>query len=91
MFDFPNDRDCIREQKSRLLASGAGEEMKARYSHTDIELIAGEAGALIYELADSGDIDRDFFKAHNEMKNAEPILAPDGVSYCLMVKKDGQY
>lgn len=76
VFDFPNDRDCIREQKNRLLAGGAGEEMKARYSHTDIERIAGEAGALIYELADSGDIDRDFFKAHNEMKNAEPILAP---------------
>ena len=65
--------------------------MKARYSYADIERIAGEAGALVYELADSGDIDRDFFKAHNEMKNAEPILAPEGVSYCLMVKKDGQY
>lgn len=91
VFDFPNDRDCTREQKNRLLAGGAGEEMKARYSHTDIERIAGEAGALIYELAYSGDIDRDFFKAHNEMKNAEPILAPEGVSYCLMVKKDGQY
>lgn len=91
VFDFPNDRDCTREQKNRLLAGGAGEEMKARYSHTDIERIAGEAGALIYELADSGDIDRDFFKAHNEMKNTEPILALEGVSYCLMVKKDGQY
>lgn len=91
VFDFPNDRDCTREQKNRLLADGAGEEMKARYSHTDIERIAGEAGALIYELADSGDIDHDFFKAHNEKKNAEPILAPEGVSYCLMVKKDGQY
>lgn len=29
VFDFPNDRDCIREQKNRLLAGGAGEEMKA--------------------------------------------------------------
>ena len=53
--------------------------------------MAWEAVALIYEFADSGDIDRDFFKAHNEMKNAETILAPEGVSYCLMVKKDGQY
>lgn len=91
VFDFPNDRDCEREQKNRLLADGAGEKMKAHYSYADIERIAEESGALIYELADSGDINESFFKNYNESAPAEPISAPDGVSYCLAVKKCSNY
>lgn len=91
VFDFPNDRDCEREQKNRLLADGAGEKMKAHYSYADIERIAEESGALIYELADGGDINESFFKNYNESAPAEPISAPDGVSYCLAVKKRSNY
>lgn len=86
VFDYPNDRICEKESRNRALAYEAGEEMRSRFSYADIGRIAHEAGLLIYEHIDSTDVDKTFFKAYNLTDASEPLAAPEGVSYCLMVK-----
>ena len=51
--------------------------MKAKYSYSEMEALLSEAGFLIYEHMNAA-----------EATNTEHVMtAPEGVGYCLAVKK----
>ena len=80
--DYPTwDRGAESEQ-NRALAAGAGEEMKARYTYEELERLLEGGGFLIYEHLDREEMTRQFFAGKNCA-----MTAPQGVGYCLAVKK----
>ena len=61
--------------------------MKAKYSYDEMETLLEEAGFLIYEHMNASEATETFFREYNH-KNAEHrMTAPEGVGYCLAVKK----
>lgn len=86
-FDYPLSvagEECMKNEE---LASAAGEKMKAKYSRKDIELILEKNG---FEAADHFDEKKMTEKYFNEYNKAQPnhiMHAPEGVGYCMAVKK----
>lgn len=87
LFDYPNDNETEKEKINRELASAASEQMKSKYSYSDIEEIASENNLLIYEHLNSNDMDNDYFYDYNTLNPTNKILAPRGISYCMFVKR----
>ena len=85
--DYPLIEDGAESQRSRTLAAAAGEPMKAKYSYDEMEAFLSEEGFLIYEHMNAAEATEAFFREYNQ-KNAEHrMTAPEGVGYCLAVKK----
>ena len=61
--------------------------MKARYSYGELEALLAEAGFLIYEHLDASEATDAFFREYNRRNPEHSMRAPDGVGYCLAVKK----
>ncbi len=85
IFDYPTIDDSYNNEKAALAAEAA-EVMKARYSLEDILDICDKADLKLYENLNNEDIDRDYFYNYNTMNPTNRINAPEGVSYCLLVK-----
>ena len=86
-FDYPLAEDGAESQRNRALAAAAGEPMKAKYSYGEMEALLSEAGFLVYEHMNAAEATEAFFREYNQ-KNAEHrMTAPEGVGYCLAVKK----
>ena len=85
-FDYPMSEDGVQSARNRELASAAGEPMKARYAYDELETLLSEAGFLIYEHMDAGEASEAFFRAY-ERATGRCMTAPEGVGYCLAVKK----
>jgi K+-sensing histidine kinase KdpD len=75
------------EEKNRELAESANESMKARYTYEEMERMLADAGFLIYEHLNAEEADQAFFHAYNQADPSHEMHAPQGVSYCLAVKK----
>ncbi len=87
IFDYPNDEETENELTNQKLAKGANEEMKSKYSYKDIVQISEESAMLIYEHLNSDNIDKEFFYDYNTLNPENKIIAPKGISYCMLVKK----
>ena len=86
-FDYPLAEGGAESQRNRELAAAAGEPMKAKYSYDEMEALLSEEGFLIYEHMNAAEAAEAFFREYNQ-KNAEHMMtAPEGVGYCLAVKK----
>ena len=86
-FDYPLAEGGAESQRNRELAAAAGEPMKAKYSYDEMEALLSEEGFLIYEHMNAAEAAEVFFREYNQ-KNAEHMMtAPEGVGYCLAVKK----
>ena len=86
-FDYPLAEGGAESRRSRELAAAAGEPMKAKYSYDEMEAFLSEEGFLIYEHKNAAEATEAFFREYNQ-KNAEHVMtAPEGVGYCLAVKK----
>lgn len=85
IFDYPVRDDSYNKEKE-ILAEGAGEEMKGKYSLDDISKLCSLYGLKLYENMSSNDIDKDYFYNYNTMNPNNRIYAPGGVNYCLLVK-----
>ena len=86
-FDYPLAEGGAESRRNRELAAEAGEPMKAKYSYDEMETLLEEAGFLIYEHMNAAEATETFFREYNH-KNAEhSMTAPEGVGYCLAVKK----
>lgn len=81
LFDYPNNYD----NKTEVLAKGANEEMKSKYTYEDILKIADESNLKIYEHLDSDDINNNYFYNYNTI-NKIKLKALKSVNYCLLVK-----
>lgn len=86
LFDYPNDTESKNEIINKELAKASNEEMKSKYSYSDIEKIANDSNMLIYENLDNNDVDTNYFYKYNLLNPNNNIKAPSGVSYCLLVK-----
>lgn len=85
IFDYPTIDDSYNNEKAALAAE-ANEAMKAKYSLEDILNICDKVNLKLYENLNNEDIDRDYFYNYNTMNPTNKINAPEGVSYCLLVK-----
>lgn len=86
VFDYPTAcSDGISAQNSRL-ALAANEEMKAEYTYEQIERLMSKHGYLIYEHLNYDEIERQYFEKFN-LTHRHKLHAPQGVAYCLAVKK----
>ena len=85
--DYPQAEGGPEAGRSRALAAAAGEAMKARYSYGELEALLAEAGFLIYEHLDAAEATEAFFADYNRACPAHQMAAPEGVGYCLAVKR----
>ncbi len=86
-FDYPFSKDGSVSRRGRELAAAAGEPMKAVYSYDELEDMLSEAGFLIYEHLNDDEATEAFFQNHNIKESEHRMEAPDGIGYCLAVKK----
>ena len=86
-FDYPLSEGGVESQHTRELADAAGEAMKAKYTYDEIETLLLEAGFLIYQHMNASQATESFFKEHNRSNPEHSMTAPEGVGYCLCVKK----
>ena len=85
-FDYPSICESEETRKNEKLASGAGEEMEAKYSEKEIEDILSEHGFLVYEHIDAKEMTKQYFESYN-MATGKSMCAPVGVKYVFAVKK----
>ena len=62
--------------------------MKAKYSCAEIEELLSDAGFRIYEHMDAVKATEAFFAEYNLVHKENIMTAPEGVGYCLAVKKE---
>ena len=87
VFDFPNEFVTSKEIINEKLASSAKEPMQSKYSLSDIMSIADKSNLQMYELVSSKEINETYFYDYNTLNPDDLIIAPDGVSYCLLIKQ----
>ena len=86
-FDYPLAEDGAESRRNRELAAAAGEPMKAQYSYDEMEALLSKAGFLIYEHMNAAEATETFFREYNHKNVEHSMTAPEGVGYCLAVKK----
>lgn len=87
VFDFPNEFVTSKEIINEKLASSTKEPMQSKYSLSDIMSIADKSNLQMYELVSSKEINETYFYDYNTLNPDDLIMAPDGVSYCLLIKQ----
>ena len=85
--DYPMAEDGAEARRNHELAAAAGEAMKAKYAYDEMEALLADAGFLIYEHMDADEATGAFFAEYNREDPAHAMRAPEGVGYCLAVKK----
>ena len=83
VFDYPNYEQSNNVLINEMLASGAGEEMKSKYSYNELEKELLNMG---YEHLNDEEMTKEYFENYNK-KNKDKMIALKGVCYCLVVKK----
>lgn len=86
VFDYPSYEESKSTLINERLASGAGEEMKSKYSFNELEKELSNMGLYIYEHLNNEEMTKKYFDNYNK-NNKDKIVAPKGVGYCLVVKK----
>ena len=88
VFDYPVEQNAVNgTQKQAQLAAAAGEPMQALWSYGEMEAVLAKHGFLIYEHLTPPDITAQFFAPFNRAYPGRSISAPEGVHYCLAVRK----
>lgn len=87
LFDFPTTNSSSETQKNEELASSAKEKMKYKYKEDEMRSILSSCGFEIVSILNNFDINNSYFSKYNALNKETPILAPQGVNYCLAKKK----
>ena len=87
LFDYPMTEGGQESERTRALAAGANEKMKAEYTYREIESLLADCGFLIYEHHDDKSATKAFCESYNRKNPQHEITAPKGVGYVLAVKK----
>lgn len=85
-FDYQSDYESEVTRRNEMLAEGAGEQMRAKYTESEIVHMLSEKGFLIYEHLDPEEMTKQYFGAYNKA-TGKKMCAPAGVEYVLAVKK----
>ena len=88
-FDYPYPACDAGEESARNeeMAAAAGEQMKAKYSRGEIELILDKIGFEVMEHLDEAGMTEKYFAEYNKAVPEHQMKAPAGVGYCLAVLK----
>lgn len=84
--DYPSYEESKSTLINEKLASGAGEEMKSKYSFNELEKELSNMGLYIYEHLNDEEMTKEYFENYNK-NNKDKMVAPKSVGYCLVVKK----
>lgn len=85
-FDYPSLDESAETKKTQMLAFGAGEQMKALYSHKEIDRLLVKHGFKIEEHLDANDMTNRYFMEYNQANPMHQMQAPTGVGYVHAVK-----
>lgn len=86
-FDYPSVDESAETRKTQMLASEAGEQMKALYSYKEIDMILDKYGFIIEEHLDKDDMTCRYFREYNQANPMHQMNAPVGVGYVYAVKR----
>ena len=86
-FDYPSVDESAETRKTQMLASEAGEQMKAVYSYKEIGMILDKHGFKIEEYLDENDMTYRYFREYNQANPMHQMNAPVGVGYVYAVKR----
>lgn len=86
-FDYPSVNESAETRKTQMLASEAGEQMKALYSYKEIDMILDKYGFIIEEHLDKNDMTCRYFREYNQANPMHQMNAPTGVGYVYAVKR----
>lgn len=85
-FDFPSTDESKETKVNKILASGAGEQMKAQYSFAEMEALLSECGFAVAEHLGAVDMTERYFADYNSHTPEHPMFAPVGVDYVFAVR-----
>lgn len=85
-FDYPASESSEEASKNEQLAKAANEEMKAKYSCTELEGILEKHGFAVCEHLDSDEMTKEYFGEYNNQAKKQ-MSAPKGVGYVMAVKR----
>ena len=86
-FDYPSVDESAETRKTQMLASEAGEQMKAVYSYKEIGMILDKHGFKIEDHLDENDMTYRYFREYNQANPMHQMNAPVGVGYVYAVKR----
>lgn len=86
-FDYPLVDESAETRKTQMLASEAGEQMKAVYSYKEIGMILDKHGFKIEEHLDENDMTYRYFREYNQANPMHQMNALVGVGYVNAVKR----
>lgn len=87
-FDYPSMDESNETKKNQLLASGAGEKMKAVYSYSEMKALLQKSGFELSEHLDDKEITERYFSEYNKYNSMNQIQAPKGVAYVKAIAGD---
>lgn len=85
-FDYPSTDESSETKKNQMLASEAGEKMKAVYSYSEMKSLLQKCGFDLSEHLDDREITEQYFSEYNKCNAMNPMQAPAGVAYVKAVK-----
>ncbi len=85
-FDYPSVDESNETKTNQMLASGAGEQMKALYSYAEIQSLLQECGFELSDHLDDREITKQYFSEYNRYNPEHPMQAPPGVAYVTAIK-----
>lgn len=86
-FDFPSTDESKETNVNKTLASGAGEQMKAQYLFTEMEVLLSECGFAVVEHLGAEDMTERYFADYNRNTPEHQMAAPVGVDYVYAVRE----
>lgn len=85
-FDYPSTDESNVTKKNQMLASGAGEQMKAVYSYSEMKSLLQKCGFDVSGHLDDKEITEAYFSEYNQCNPMNQMLAPGGVAYIKAIK-----
>jgi hypothetical protein len=73
-------------RKTQMLATAAGEQMKARYSYEEMDMLLRKYGFELIEHLDAEKMTDRYFKKYNEANSGYQMRSPNGIGYVYAVK-----
>lgn len=86
-FDYPSVEESIETRKTQMLATAAGEQMKACYSYEEMDTLLQKYGFELIEHLDAEEMTDRYFKEYNQANPKYKMQSPIGIGYVYAVKR----
>ena len=86
VFDYPSIQESKETKINEMLAKGANESMKAKYSLTELKEILNQCHLTIIQHENHQTMTEKYISNYNAYYKDDPIKAPEGVCYCVVEK-----